>query len=252
MRTKRAKAPVAVAVPASAPESPIRAVSGTAPGQGGYVHFFLLTRPDGILETQVGIELPDQRIAWSVPDRGVIVSPFAETSEFTAKGRAYQMRYLYGLRPFADDATMHTLSEAMQARVFPWVEHEVGYCELNGEPGELCVSCLGFVLRMLFPGHFPGTPSLPADFARIGTGEHYTTEDLLVYLANLHRSPTSEARMERIGEAPLPESLREELQRLARSMNEMPANASPSAAPAVKSGVPVRSAQQRPVQRKRL
>ena len=43
-------------------EHRIKAVTSAAPGQAGYVHYFLLTHPDGSREYHVGIELSDQQI----------------------------------------------------------------------------------------------------------------------------------------------------------------------------------------------
>ena len=66
----------AEAAPLSRSDMPIVTVSTTGDGQAGYVHYFVITGPDGEHESQVGIELPDHRIAWSFPELGVLVSPF--------------------------------------------------------------------------------------------------------------------------------------------------------------------------------
>src|SRR2546421_12830544 len=54
--------------------SPIVTVSSTAPDQAGYIHYFVITGPDGEPESQIGIELPGDRIAWSFPELGVVIS----------------------------------------------------------------------------------------------------------------------------------------------------------------------------------
>src|SRR5258708_3524619 len=72
-------AAVANASPDLRATAPVVAVNGPAPGQAGFVHFFIV-RAAGTdeWETQVGIEMPDQRIAWSFFELGVVVSPFME------------------------------------------------------------------------------------------------------------------------------------------------------------------------------
>src|SRR5688572_30075416 len=66
------------ALPAAALRTvaPVVTAPRTAPGQSGYIHYFVITGPDGEPETQVGIELPGDRIAWSFPEMGVSISPF--------------------------------------------------------------------------------------------------------------------------------------------------------------------------------
>ena len=112
---------------------------------------------------------------------------------------------------------MRVLQEELARRVMPWAEDETPYCERGPSGGELCVSCLGFALRILFPGPFPSYPSLPRDFTRANPDAGYTTDDLLLYLAGLHGVPTAEARLQRIDGLTLPPNLREELVRLVKS-----------------------------------
>ena len=188
--------------------------TGVAQGQAGYIHYFVLDRPDNEREIQVGIELPDQRIAWSFPDLGVVVSDFIGDGEMIVKGRRFGVQHLYAIRPFNDDAAMQVLRDNLIPRVVPWVDDQVAYCEMKAPKGEACLSCLGFVLRILFPGQFPDYPKLPAEFGMLGNGVTYTTEDLLIYLAGLHRVASQETRFRQIADAMLPAALREELIRL--------------------------------------
>lgn len=194
--------------------APVVTTTTAAPGQAGYVHYFLIKRPDDSLETQVGIELADQRIAWSFPELGVAVSPFIESGPLPVNGKLYEVQHLYGIRPFPDDKSMHVLQQEVARRVSPWVDDETPHCDLRPLGGDLCMSCLGFVMRILFPGSTPGYPALPSDFRRVGPDAYYTTEDLLMYLAGLHGIPTREARLKRINALSLPGSLREDLVQL--------------------------------------
>ena len=210
--------PAARAFPSRARESVVT-VGGTGPGQAGYVHFFLIRGPDEVPETQVGIELPDQRIAWSFPGLGVVVSPFIESGEVDASGKRYGVEHLYGIRPFASDKSMQALQAEIANRVAPWVDDETGYCELKPARGPLCVSCLGFVMRILFPGRTPEFPTLPPDFSRVIRDTTYTTEDLLIYLTGLHTLASSQARRKRIEELVIPVALRDDLLRLVDAAN---------------------------------
>jgi len=207
-------ASVAASEKSSRADAPVVTAAAAAPGHGGYVHFFLLTRPDDILEMLVGIELADQRIAWSFPELGVTVEPFIASGRLAVNGRFYEVRHLYGIRPYPDDASMQALREDLTRRIVPWIDDATPYCDLRPPAGELCVSCLGFVMRILFPGPTPLAPALPSDFRRVGPDAYYTTEDLLLYLVGLHDITTREARLRRIGELDLPASLREEAIRL--------------------------------------
>ena len=198
---------------------------------------------------RVGIELPDQRIAWSFLDLGVVVSPFIETGFVEVKRRPYEVQYLYGLRPFPDAASMRTLQAEIEARVLPWAESATPYCIVRGPSDPMCVSCLGFVLRMLFPGPTPAYALLPRDFAHAEPKSIYNTDDFLLYLAGLHGMRDSNARRKRASELVLPENLREDIVRLvnvAGTDNSIAGAAvEPSVAPAEKNRPVARPAQQR-------
>lgn len=218
---------------------PVITATATSAGQAGYVHYFLIRGADDTLEIQVGIELPDQRIAWSFPDLGVVVSPFIESGVVPASGKEYEVWHLYGIRPFPDDAGMAALRKELVGRIHPWVEAKTPYCENEG-PRSNCMSCLGFVLRALFPGRGSDYPGLPRDFWRAGAASKYTTNDLLLYLTGMLDLPTREARLQRIARLTLPDGLREDLEELVYSMGAVEA-----AAP-VNAGTPPGSAQKRP------
>jgi hypothetical protein len=238
---------------AAPPQAPVvrppMTVSGAGPGQAGYLHYFLLGKPDGGAEMQVGIELADRTIAWSFPDLGVAVSPFIESGTVEVRGRVHQVTHLFGIRPFPDDAAMAELVRELPARVIPWIDHGVHHCDADPPPRGVCVSCLGFVLRILFPGHFPLQADLPDEMKQARAGHAYTTEDLLLYLTGLHRLATREARLERIGELALPAPMREELVRVvtAEAVVETPAPAirSPRAPRAERRARPSRPAARR-------
>lgn len=190
---------------------PVAAVSAVAHGQAGYVHFFVITDTSGEMETQLGIELDDQRIAWSVPGLGVIVSPFIADGEIGSDAKLFKVRHLYGLRPFPDDALMRALQKSMLSRIIPLVEDGTPYCYLRPLHGDFCLNCLGFAMRVLFPGPTVVFPTLPADFARKGADAFYTTEDMLLYLAGLHGIATQPARLQRIAQLDIPQNLRDDL-----------------------------------------
>lgn len=204
----------------------------TAPGanQAGYVHYWLITAPDGEQETQVGIELPDQRIAWSFSGLGVHVAPFIAAGEVDANGKVFQVRHLYGLRPFTSDTTMRTLRSSLMHRVTPLVRNRVPYCELNGVAPGLCMSCMGFVSQVLFPGKTPEYANFPRNFTRVDGEYYHTTEDLLLYLTGLHNLRTNAARQRRLDVIGGPPALQEELTRLTTKLAE----ASPVAVAAAK------------------
>lgn len=210
-------------------DKPVLAVTSAGPGQAGYVHYFLLRMPDELVEAQIGIELPDQRIAWSFPGLGVVVSPFMEYGVITAGGKEYEVWHLYGIRPFPDDAAMAVLQKEVAGRVNRWVDARIPYCGSDG-PDSNCMSCLGFVLRVLFPGQAGGYPDLPSDFWRAGTASRYTTRDLLLYLTGMLDLPSREARLRRIAQLTLPEQLRQDLEDLVYSMGAF--EAAPAAKPA--------------------
>ncbi len=189
--------------------------------------------PEGEAETLVGIELPDQRIAWSFPDLGVVVSPFIGTGLMQAGGKQYEVRHLYGLRPFPDDESMRRLQAQLMTRVTLWVEDATPYCNLQGPPpDQFCISCLGFALRVIFPGPTPAYPLVPRNFPRTSRDVYYTTEDLLLYLTGLHGVRGKAAQLRRIDELALPEKLREEAIRLVNATTPNEAVALAVAAPA--------------------
>ena len=196
-------------------KAPVTAVTSVGPGQAGYVHYFLLTFPDGDEETAVGIELPDQRIAWSFPELGVVVSPFIGRGLVEAGGKQYEVQHLYGLRPFPDDASMRRLQAQITTRVTLWVEDATPYCNLQGgASNQFCMSCLGFALRVIFPGPTPEYPVVPRGFPRTSRDVYYTTEDLLLYLVGLHGVRGKKAQLRRIKALALPQTLREDAIRI--------------------------------------
>jgi len=200
--------------PTARASAPVEAVDGPGPGQAGYVHFFLLETPEREAEIQIGIELPDGRIAWSFPEAGAGVMPFIRSGSVEVSGRIYGVEHLYGLRPFPDDASMVALRAALWDRISPLVEGRIPYCNPFLRSQALCLSCLGFVQDALFPGRMPGSPAMPADFPRTRSRLYYTTDDLLLYLTGFHEIATAEARARRIEELKLPPYLREELWQL--------------------------------------
>lgn len=196
--------------------APIHAVSGVAAGQAGYIHYFLLRMPDDSLEIQVGMELADQRIAWSFPGTGVTVSPFIDGDVMVSAGNRYDVWHLYGIRPHADAAAMNKLQKALPARVARWIKAGKPYC-LEDSREAACISCLGFVLRALYPGR-GDYPELPAGFWRAGMGSRYTPNDLLLYLTGLLDQPDRNARLQRISSLDLPPDLRLDLEKLVYAM----------------------------------
>ncbi len=187
--------------------SPVVTVNGVAPGQAGYVHFFIV-RAVGTSEweTQVGVETPDQRIAWSFFELGVAVSPFMESGVMPAGRKQIEFQYLYGVKPFPDDATMQTLRREIEARVLPYAEAGTPYCILRGPSDAPCLSCLSFVMRTIFPDATPD--QLRAQKAI------QTTDDLLIYLAGLSGIAPRDARLKRVDELALPPDVREDVVRL--------------------------------------
>lgn len=210
-------------------DRPVVTATAAGAGQAGYVHYFLLRMPDETLEIQVGIEMPDQTIAWSFPDLGVTISPFTEAGVVTAGGRDYEVWHLYGIRPFPDDAAMTVLRRELANRVQTWTRAATPYCENDG-PRSNCMSCLGFVLRVLFPGRQSDYPSLPRDFWRAGTASMYTTKDLLLYLTGMLDLHTREARLQRIARQTLPASLRQDLEELVYAMGALESGGAANAA----------------------
>jgi hypothetical protein len=191
-------------------------VTGPA-GEAGYVHYFVITGPDGEPETQVGIELEDGRIVWSFPEAGVFVAPFLAAGSFTIGQNRYDIEHLYGLRPFRTAAAMSTLARELATRIAPFVADKTPYCDESGSADYFCVSCLGFVLRVLYPANTGIYPALPADFRSARKGM-YSTEDLLLYLTGIPVDATRAARARRIEALGVPESLREELTRISSGL----------------------------------
>jgi hypothetical protein len=220
-----AETALASRVATSRASAPVVAVSGPAEGQAGYVHYFLLRLPDGTTEVQIGIETHDQQIAWSFPEAGVVVSPFTDDGVVEAGGKHYEIAHLYGLRPFPDQASMAALRQALPGRIRPWTDSKTPYCEDDG-PENRCMSCLGFVMRVLFPGRTDAYPDVPRDLQRAVNGGHYTTHDLLLYLTGMLALPNRDARLRRIARLQLPDNLRSDLRILVRTMRR------PAAAPA--------------------
>ncbi len=66
-------------------------VTSTGAGQAGYVHFWIITAPDGEREIQVGMELADRRIAWSFPGVGGPRTPGIARGGLGCKGRGVKI-----------------------------------------------------------------------------------------------------------------------------------------------------------------
>ena len=203
-----------VSPPRPAAAVPVVTVPGTGTGQAGYIHYFVITGPDGEPESQVGIEMPGDRIAWSVPEMGVVISPFIRSGQITANGKLFEVEHLYGIRPLRDEEALRALQRDLAERVAWWVNEKTPYCDEEVPPNRLCVSCLGFVLRILYPGRFPAFPAMPADF-KSAYKNIYTTEDLLMYLAGVPLDLPRDARLKRIAALKVPENMREQLVRIA-------------------------------------
>jgi len=199
----------ALAAPA-AKSSNVTAVTSVGPGQAGYVHYFVITHPDESLEYQVGIELEDQRIAWSVPNAGVIVSDFIKKGTLNANGTVFKVEHLHGIRPFANDAEMRVLQKELTRRVVQWIDDKTPYCLFRRPGDDFCLSCGDFVVRVLFPGFSPLAPALPPDFAR-GRDRAHTTDDLLLYLVGIYNLPDKRSKLARLSQLNLPGSVREDI-----------------------------------------
>lgn len=202
------------ASPALRTRAPVTTATRTGPGQAGYVHYFLITHPDGELESQVGVELPGERIAWSFPELGVVVSEFVKSGSISANGKTFEVEHLYGIRPFLDDDSMRELQRELPARVARWADKRTPYCEEDDPWHAGCLSCLGFVLRVLYPGAAPEQFDLPPDF-KAARRNAYTTENFLLYLAGVRRDVSRAAKVKRIQALAVPPEMREELMRLA-------------------------------------
>jgi len=191
--------------------SPLSVVTAIEPGRAGYIHFFELTLADGSLETQVGIALEDGRIAWSIPNGGPSVSPFLAHGTLSAGPETLPIRHLYGIRPFADDARMEALQKDLSRRVAVFVDDRIAYCNDPENRDRFCMSCLGFVLHVVFPGPYPLSPKLPPQFRRQQDQPYYTTEDLLLYLSGIDMLPSKEARQRRVERMAIPAALKADL-----------------------------------------
>jgi hypothetical protein len=146
--------------------------------------------------------------------------PFITAGEVDAGGRMFRVQHLYGLRPFADERAMRVLRENLRQRVAFWVDDETAYCFSGTREREICLSCMGFVMQLLFPGKTLAHPAIPRDFPRIGGDLHYTTEDLLLYMTRLHELPNGQVRSQRIAVMGGPPSLQEELTRLSAQLGD--------------------------------
>jgi hypothetical protein len=209
--------PAAKTAPARA-SAPVITATGPGPGQSGYVHYFVIDTPDGEHETQIGIEMPDGMIAWSFPELGVVVSPFISSGEMTVNGRRYAVKHLYGIRPFPDNASMRALQKDLVNRVVLWVDDGTPYCNTTARSNELCHSCLGFVMRILYPSRAGFLVDLPRDFMGASSGMYITTEDLLLYHAGLHDNRSRQGKLNRIERLAIPQRLRDDLIELVNAM----------------------------------
>jgi hypothetical protein len=241
-----AKTPSSPALVKPAGASALSVVTAAGPNQAGYVHYWLITAPDGEQEMQVGIELPGQRIAWSFPGLGVHIAPFIAEGEVDANGRIFQVKHLYGLRPFTNDTSMRSLRSSLMRRVTPLVRNGVPYCELNGITPGLCMSCMGFVSQVLFPGRTPEYANFPSSFTRVDGESYHTTEDLLLYLVGLNNLPTHAARQRRLDAIGGPPALQEELVRLTAKLAEPPVAVAAAKVPAKRRAAAPKSAVKRP------
>ena len=206
--------PAATKVPASTAStfqvSSVKAVTSNGPGQAGYVHYFLITHSDESLEYHVGVELEDQRVAWSFPNAGVIVSEFIKKGTINANGKDFKIEHLHGVRPFANDAQMRALQQALPKRVAQWVENRTPYC-LFRKPGEpFCLSCGDFAVRILYPGTNPFVPALPRDFSHT-PGTASSTDDLLLYLVGVYNLPDKYAKLAKLATLNLPANMRADI-----------------------------------------
>lgn len=207
-------------------DGPVVTVDSTAAEQAGYIHYFVITGPDGQAINHVGVELPGNRIASSFPDDGVAVAPFFKQGALTTSaGNIYEVEHLYGVRPFADDASMRDFQQALASRVQPWLDAKTPYCDELTPSRELCVSCLSFVMSVLYPD------AVPRDFKGMRKNL-YTTDDLLLYLTGVPVDAPREARVKRIAALALPKSMREELVRISDEIDDLQTAAARVSAPA--------------------
>lgn len=220
------------------------AVTSVGAGQAGYVHYFVITHPDGTLEDQVGIELEDRRIAWSFPDAGVMVSPFIKSGVIEAGGKTFRIEHLHGVRPFRSTREMQTLRQDLVRRVAIWVDSETPYCVMREPAQPFCLSCGDFVIRLLFPSANLVTANFPRDFLRTA-GVTPTTDDLLTYMLGLHALPDYRSRMNRLASLDLPASLREDVANLLRDQRDASPAVADKPAPQRTAPIAVRKQQNR-------
>lgn len=215
--------------------SAVRAVTTVAAGQAGYVHYFRLTHQDGTLEDQVGIELEDQRIAWSFPGAGVIVSDFISNGALNIAGETFVIEHLHGVRPFRTAREMQNLRNDLSRRVAFWVDDQTPYCIFR-QPGEpFCLNCGDFVVRILYPVANPLMVGLPAELTST-FGNTPTADDLLMHMLGLHNLPDAKSRLGRLAALDLPDTLRRDVMELLQPGSQvvagsMPGTTSSSTAP---------------------
>ena len=155
----------------------------------------------------------------------MVVAPFIEAGPLQAGDKEFYVWHQYGIRPFPNDPAMAALRKGLAGRVDALVKAGTPYCLEDG-PRSNCMSCLGFVLRVLFPGRQSDDyPRLPRDFWRTGYVSKYSTNDLLLYFAGMLELPTREARLRRLARLTLPKDLRDDVERFVYSMGVVEANA---------------------------
>ena len=182
------------------------AATAPANGQAGYVHYFVITHPDGTLEDHVGIEMEDKRIAWSFPGTGVSVIEFAKLGIIESEGQLYKVEHLHSIRPFHSARDIQALRNDLVRRVAIWVDDETPYCTIRQPNERFCLSCGDFIVRILFPSHNYLSANLPRDFIRT-VGQTPTTDDLLLYMLGLHQLPDAKSRLDKLASMRLPDSL---------------------------------------------
>lgn len=184
-----------------------------AAGQAGYVHYFVITHPDGTLEDHVGIEMEDQRIAWSFPGSGVSVAEFIKNGTVESDGKIYKVEHQYAVRPLRSAQEMQSLRANLTRRVAVWVDDETPYCAFRRPEESFCLSCGDFIVRIIFPSTNPMSAGLPRDFVR-NLGQALTTDDLLLYMLGLHNLPNSKSRLDKLATLNLPLSLQKDVRDL--------------------------------------
>ena len=139
---------------------------------------------------------------------------------------------------------VHTVTASRTPIVDPsWVGAGTPYC-LNDEGRSNCMSCIGFVLRVLYPGRRSDFPNLPRAFERTGAAAGYTPNDLLLFLTGMTDLPSREARLQRLSRLTLPDELREDLEML---VHLLPGTGPVGAAPEGRRRVGTRSTLRRPL-----